>query len=1100
MKHRFLALLAILTLPIILDSCVTKKKRNETGAVGKFYHNTTSYYNGYWNANEILKESMRTLRAANVDDYNKILEVEDYISIDNPKMVKGDMDKIIEKVTTVAQLHEPSDWVDDCYVMMAKAQYLKQEFETTEETLEYFQEDFNPSNPYGRNYKSKKLTGKAAKKVKEAETKEKAKLKEAEKEKKEEEKKQLAEEKEAEKKLIAEEREAEKKASAKLKEEERKNKEEERKAEIKLKEEEKESKEAARKAEVKSKEQKKKETEKERERLKKEKEKQRKEDAKNRKKGIKTNKPVSTPKTQEVKQPEVEKPEVIQPEVKQPQKPAEKKPLKVTEQQKSVDIQKTDNKVDEPSKKEVAKSPKTVKEKEEEKEDVVASEKQEKPKKPDADKTAYSEGLLWLAKTYIKRENWFSAEMLLQKLEKSAISDEIKSELPATYANLYIKQKKYDEATPKLLQAIDEEGDKQLKARYAYILAQLYQNQKNHTKALEYFTISKKYARTPKLAFMAELATAKTSIQSGSKSKSGALSDLQAMLKDTKNSDVKDQIYFTIAEIELSQNNFELAVENFRNSLAHNVSDQKLKTESYYHIAQLQYQNERYLEASAYYDSTLANLPVADSRYIQVQKLANNLKDIATNIENMTYLDTLLYFVSLSADERKKAIPPYLARNQKKQTLTGSGNIVTKNPFENFGNVDFGQSSFFAYNKSTKAQGKESFEKIWGKRALNDDWRRSARSISTEEDNNANKIAESSGTQPEIANVEEYERFLRELPTNPIKKQETNDRIMNAMFTLGKLFRDKIENYSKSATTLENMNSRFGTTSNEAESFFYLYLDYMDLGNKSKAEEYKNRLSSKHPQSNYNAILANASDIKKSGGVADKADQHYKTAYTLFESGRYAEAVALLDKTPEVAGENHNYHAKIMLLKAMCQGGQGGKDAYIRGLNEVISNYPNTPEHLKAREIMRLLGGDQSAFTTVKDVDNRYERETNVTHYAIVITYNIDETKYTNLKVAVSEYNKKHFKNERLQQGDATLNIEENTQIILVRKFENEEKAIQYANKAIKDKSEFSNNADYTFDVLPISQANYRKMLSDRSSGGYRTFYENVILTLSGNK
>ena len=1077
MKNRFFALLVIIVFPFILESCVTKKKRNETSRVGKFYHNTTSYYNGYWNANEILKESMKTLRAANVDDYSKILEVEDYISIDNPKMVKGDMDKIIEKVTTVAQLHEPSDWVDDCYVMMAKAQYLKQEFETVEETLEYFQEDFNPSNPYGRNYKSKKLTGKAAKKAKDAENKEKAKEKEAEKEKKEEERKKLTEEKEEEKKQLAKEREEEKKLLAK-------EKEEERKVAAKRKEEEKETKEAAKKAETKTKEQKKKDVAKERERLRKEKEQQRKEDAKNRKKGIKTSRPASVPKTPEVKQPEVKE------EVKPTPVPAEQPKPDVIEQK--------DTKVTEAPKKEIAKKVRPEKKIEDAEPEVVV-EKEVKPKKPEADKTAYSEGLLWLAKTYIKRENWFSAEMLLQKLEKSEVNDEIKSELPATYANLYIKQKKYDEAIPKLLQAIDEEGNKQLKARYAFIVAQLYQNQRDNKKALEYFTISKKYARSPKLEFMAELATAKTSIQSGNRSKSDVLSDLKGMLKDVKNSDVKDQIYFTIAEIELSQNNFDLAIENFKNSVSNNVSDQKLKTESYYQIAQLQYQNERYLEASAYFDSTMTSLPTTDSRYVQVQKLAGNLKDIATNIENIYYLDTLIYFAGLTSDERKKAIPPYLSRNQKKPAVSGSGNIITKNPFENLGGVDFGQSSFFAYNKNTKTQGKENFEKIWGRRALGDDWRRSAKGISSEDETNTEKIAESRGAQPDIANVEEYERFLRELPTNPIKKQETNDRIMNGMFTLGKLFRDKIENYRKSATTLEDMHQRFGATPNEAESFFYLYLDYLDLGDKAKADEYKNSLSSKYPQSNYNAILAKANSGKESG-VINKADQHYQSAYALFESGKYGEAIAVLDKSQDVIQENHNYHAKIMLLRAMCMGGQGGKDEYIKGLNNVLSNYPNTPEHLKAREIMRLLGGDQSAFTSVQDVDKIYERETNVTHYAVVITYNIDETKYINLKVAVSEYNKKNYKTERLQQGDATLNIEANTQIILVRKFDNEEKAIQYANKALKEKEEFSAGADYTFDVLPISQANYRKMLSERSSVGYRTFYEKIISPLSGIK
>ena len=165
---------------------------------------------------------MKTLRLANVDDYNQILAVEDFVSLDNPKMVKADMDKIIEKVTTVAQLHEPSDWVDDCYVMMAKAQYLKQEYETAEETLEYFQEDFNPSNPYGRNYKSKKPTGKAAKKAKEAEKKEKDEAKQKAKQIENDIKEEKAKTKEEEKKAVAKTKAEEKKEKEKQREREKK--------------------------------------------------------------------------------------------------------------------------------------------------------------------------------------------------------------------------------------------------------------------------------------------------------------------------------------------------------------------------------------------------------------------------------------------------------------------------------------------------------------------------------------------------------------------------------------------------------------------------------------------------------------------------------------------------------------------------------------------------------------------------------------------------------------------------------------------------------------------------------------------------------------
>ena len=114
------------------------------------------------------------------------------------------------------------------------------------------------------------------------------------------------------------------------------------------------------------------------------------------------------------------------------------------------------------------------------------------PEKPVEDKTAFSEGMLWLAKTYIKRENWFAAQILLEKLDKGFKSDELKAELPATFANLYLKQERYDEALPYLDEAIEASDVKSLKARYAFIAGQISQKNKNVEAALNYFDISKK--------------------------------------------------------------------------------------------------------------------------------------------------------------------------------------------------------------------------------------------------------------------------------------------------------------------------------------------------------------------------------------------------------------------------------------------------------------------------------------------------------------------------------------------------------------------------------------------------------------------------------
>ena len=115
--------LVTLILAMITVSCsTTKRSRQDTGFLGKKYHDVTAKFNGYFNADEIYKTSI--------------------------------LDKVIEKVTKVAALHEPSKWLDDCYVLMGKAQYLKGDLESAQETFEYFVKDFNPKDPESRVYNS----------------------------------------------------------------------------------------------------------------------------------------------------------------------------------------------------------------------------------------------------------------------------------------------------------------------------------------------------------------------------------------------------------------------------------------------------------------------------------------------------------------------------------------------------------------------------------------------------------------------------------------------------------------------------------------------------------------------------------------------------------------------------------------------------------------------------------------------------------------------------------------------------------------------------------------------------------------------------------
>jgi len=981
---------------VIMLSCVTKRKRSETSKFGKFYHNTTSYYNGYWNATEILRESMIRMREANTDNYNQLLEVEDFVSLPDQKMVDGDMNKAIEKVTIVSNLHEPGDWVDDCYVLMAKAQYFKQDYETAEATLQYFQEDFNPKNPYGRNYERSPKNKKALKKARDEERKEQARLKKEEKEQKEKEKKEAQKSKEQERKEKAKEREAARK-----------------------------------------------QREKEREKAK-----------KDRAKGIKTPVPPANP------------------------------PANSTS---STDI-KTEEKA-----KIIEETPEAI---------------PPKPKKK-KDKTAYNEGLLWLSKTYIKRQHFYGAELILNKLsETENLQKQVEKELPAAFAMLYIKQGKYTDAANALKEAIDITKDRELRARYSFILAQIYERAQDLNSAATYYAKANKYSNKFQMEFMSKMSLAKSELQTNKKTKDEILAVLNKMIADIKFADYKHQVYYTMGEIELSQGNLDESIAHFQSSIANNNNDTRLKTDAYYTISSELFKKERYKESKLYYDSTLLVMAKTDKRIDEVIKLSKNLTDIAKNIDIINYQDTLLYFASLDQENQRKAMMEYLDR--KKNTSKATAGPMTEekprpeglkkiNPATG-GTIDFGKSNFFAYNPQTREKAREEFVKVWGNSIkLQDNWRISSRMKDALADDvsAAEAVAEFQKADKVVVESADFKNLMKEVPQNPVQKREAQERITAAMFELGKLYRNVLENYRKSAETLEAMHTRFGPTSYELESFYHLYLDFADLQNNDKAEEYKSRLIRKYPESIYAKILTDPSYANNLNSEANKIDDYYDATMKYFSSGNYSITRERIKKLRETFGEENKYGAKLALMEAMVNGHFNGKDAYIKSLNDVVIAFPNSQEQTKAKEILRFLTGDAEAFSQVNEdeASTLYIYDETRTHFVAVVTYGLSEMENIDIKVSISEFNKKYFKNEKLQLSDATLNKTDNSQIILIKKFPDAAKTMEYYQKVMDLKSEFIMRENAGYDILPISQANYLKMLGQYSANAYRFFFNKFYLS-----
>ncbi len=138
--HQFLTLGIILLFTLLSYQCSTEK----TGWAHRTYHNTTSYYNGYFNARELVKTSVASFEESYEEDYTQILPVFKYTDEQSAQGMLADMDLAIEKCSKVINRHsiekrneEHVKWIDECYYVIGQANFYKLDYPKARQFFEY---------------------------------------------------------------------------------------------------------------------------------------------------------------------------------------------------------------------------------------------------------------------------------------------------------------------------------------------------------------------------------------------------------------------------------------------------------------------------------------------------------------------------------------------------------------------------------------------------------------------------------------------------------------------------------------------------------------------------------------------------------------------------------------------------------------------------------------------------------------------------------------------------------------------------------------------------------------------------------------------------
>jgi len=716
---------------------------------------------------------------------------------------------------------------------------------------------------------------------------------------------------------------------------------------------------------------------------------------------------------------------------------------------------------------------------------------------------AYPLAMVWYGRTLVEREKYDEADFLLRDLDQDAyFPEEVRKDLHTAQAYLWIKQKRYEKAIPPLEQAVRFATKKRERARLAYILAQLNDRAGQYDRAYDALETVLNSNPVYAMEFNARLRQIQAGWAHGKISSDDANKSLERMSKDEKNTEYRDQIYFVMAAIALKGGQREEAIALLHKSVGAGSGNTNLRGEAYLMLADLYFEGEDFVSAKKYYDSTLTVLPAADERFPRARRYADNLTEIARLITTIANNDSIVRVFYMNPEERKALAQKIKKQREEEQKALSASTPDTKGPLQSAPAPRAGQqnSAFYFYNDAFLKKGRKDFNRTWNDRKLEDNWRRSNRP----QTGGPTDLANADSLQTETANETDIADLFKGIPQSEEELTVLHSSTYEAMYHLGVLFRDKLENNNRCSGTLEELLKRYPDIDKfEKESWYYCYLAFNDLGNQPKAKYYFDKLVEKYPTSNFARVLTDPNFLASNKERERELNQYYEQTYSYFTSGNYKAAYDRCTEAPQKYGATNPLVAKFALLSALCTGNLQGQTAYCQSLKEVIARHPESAEATRAKEIARLLSCEGFEVADPKNtpgsgappsIDEAFTLDDDKLHYFLVAISG--DVRLDDIKIAVSDYNREKHKLEQLRISNIFLGTDTNTPILVIRKFDNKSQAMRYFEEVRNEKDFLGETAKKTYnkEFFAITQENYRRILKNKTLEGYREFFSENYL------
>lgn len=610
-----------------------------------------------------------------------------------------------------------------------------------------------------------------------------------------------------------------------------------------------------------------------------------------------------------------------------------------------------------------------------------------------ANSNKINEAKIWREKTNMRLENdAVAADNLRKLLGEIKYKNQIFADANATLSQAFLNLGEKDSAVARLKLARDFTKSKEERARYRFILGQLYEEQGLKDSAFASFQSVIDMKRKSPRPYVIHAHLKQAGLNNFEQGDTLAfLTKYRKLMKDRENRPYLNFLNFELGLFYDKLKSDSLAKKYYNASLNSKVADKYLVASNYRNLADIYFRNAQYVVAGKYYDSTLVQLEPRTREYRFIQKKRENLVDvikyegIATRNDSilkvcaMSETDKIAYYDAYidkmkKAEEKRLLKEKLAAEKGEKSDKAESG--VDKNGRdiqrdkgaeseraprpsvkENASVASSGTSNFYFYNPTAVAKGKADFKKNWGDRPYAENWRisqsKSTSKSESDQELTDDEKEEQQRKDQEKKNQEDEKNtaafYIKQLPT----EQKVLDSIAKernfAYFQLGVIYKEKFKEYKLAVTKLETLLNNKPEERLILPSMYNLYKLY-DILDKDKATAMKNRIIAEFPDSRYAQILS--SNGAQSNMLTDTPEANYDKIFKQYNEGDIKGSLTNLN----IAIDQYNGEEivpKFELLKANNLGRLKGLAEYRKALNFVALNYPNSQEGKFAEELLK---------------------------------------------------------------------------------------------------------------------------------------------------